>query len=111
MKGHVPEVLEGVERPDCVFIGGSGGCLKEILRKVTEGCQKVRIVINAVSLETVSIAMQWIGELKEHGKCRVEEEEILQLSVAKAREIGRYHMMTGQNPIFIISMTVFGETI
>lgn len=111
VKGHVPEVLEGVERPDCVFIGGSGGCLKEILRKVTEGCQKVRIVINAVSLETVSVAMQWIGELKEHGKCRVEEEEILQLSVAKAREIGRYHMMTGQNPIFIISMTVFGETI
>lgn len=106
VRGHVPEMLEGIERPDCVFIGGSGGCLRGILQKVTEGCKKTRIVINAISLETVSEAMQWIAVCKEHRKCRIEEEEILQLSAAKVREIGNYHMMAGQNPIFIISMTV-----
>lgn len=111
VRGHVPETLEGVELPDCVFIGGSGGCLGEILQKVTENSPKVRIVINAISLETVSEAVRCIAGLKERGHCRVEEEEILQLSVAKAREAGRHHMMKGQNPIFIISMTVFGETI
>lgn len=31
------------------------------------------------------------------------EPEIVQITVAKARKLGRHHMMTGQNPIYIIS--------
>ena len=29
--------------------------------------------------------------------------EITQLSVAKTRKMGAYHMMTGQNPVYIIT--------
>ena len=29
--------------------------------------------------------------------------EIIQLNVAKSKKLGRYHMMTGLNPIYIIS--------
>ena len=34
-----------------------------------------------------------------------EESEIVQLSVSRAKELGRYHMMMGENPIYIISCT------
>ena len=31
------------------------------------------------------------------------DEEIIQVSVASSKKVGSYHMMTGQNPIFILS--------
>ncbi len=31
------------------------------------------------------------------------EEEIISVSVAKARGLGRYHLMMGQNPVWLIS--------
>ena len=57
----------------------------------------VRIVINAISLETVKEAM----EAMEEGL--LADPEIIQLNVAKSKKLGRYHMMTGLNPIYIIS--------
>jgi precorrin-6Y C5,15-methyltransferase (decarboxylating) len=33
----------------------------------------------------------------------LEDIDITSISVAKAKEVGNYHMMTGQNPIYIIS--------
>ena len=32
------------------------------------------------------------------------ETEVVQLGVARSREIGRYHMMMGENPIYIITI-------
>jgi precorrin-6Y C5,15-methyltransferase (decarboxylating) len=33
-----------------------------------------------------------------------EENEIVQLSAARSKAIGRYHMMMGENPIYIITL-------
>ena len=43
------------------------------------------------------------GELRGGGQFMIEEEEIAQLSLAKSKHVGKYHMMMGQNPIFMIS--------
>ncbi|MEI3219376.1 MAG: hypothetical protein V8S08_06810 [Lachnoclostridium sp.] len=58
---------------------------------------KARLVINAISLETLREVM----ETMEEGLLL--EPEIVQLTAAKSRKLGSYHMMTGQNPIYIVS--------
>ena len=89
--------MKELPAPDGVFIGGSGGHLKEILELVEKKNPKARVVINAISLETLQEAMEWV----KNGN--VIDEEVLQISVNKSRKIGSYHMMMGQNPIYIIS--------
>lgn len=95
--GRAPEILSELEKPTHVFVGGSGGKLKEILRAVFRKNPKVRIVINAVSLETLREAM----EAAEEGL--LPHPEITQITAADSRLLGGYHMMTGQNPVYIIS--------
>ena len=59
----------------------------------------MRIVLNAISLETIS-------ELKEIEKeFSLQEEEILQMQVSRARTVGSYHLMQAENPIWICSFT------
>ena len=88
---------EALEMPTHAFIGGSTGQLKEIIQCIKKKNPDVRIVINAISLETVKEAM----EAMEEGL--LADPEIIQLNVAKSKKLGRYHMMTGLNPIYIIS--------
>ena len=95
--GRDPGVLETLEAPTHVFIGGSSGNLQEILSCVLEKNENARIVVNAISLETVKEVM----EAAESGTLK--SPEITQLTVSRSRELGRYHMMTGQNPVYIVS--------
>lgn len=97
VSGEAPGVLAELEAPTHVFIGGSSGNLQEILSCVLEKNESARIVINAISLETVKEVMEAVesGALK--------SPEITQLTVSRSRELGRYHMMTGQNPVYIVS--------
>ena len=97
VEGMAPEVLEDLEIPTHAFIGGSTGQLKEIIQCIKKKNPDVRIVVNAISLETVREVM----EATEEGL--LEDPEIVQMNVAKSRKLGSYHMMTGQNPIYIIS--------
>lgn len=97
VSGKAPEALEDLEAPTHVFIGGSSGNLKEILRTVLDRSPEARIVVNAISLETVSEAM----EAAEEGLLK--DAQITQIMASRSRKLGRYHMMTGQNPVYIIS--------
>lgn len=97
VSGKAPEALEDLEAPTHVFIGGSSGNLKEILRTVLDRSPEARIVVNAISLETVSEAM----EAAEEGLLK--DAQITQIMASRSRQLGRYHMMTGQNPVYIIS--------
>lgn len=99
VSGEAPEVLENLPAPDVVFIGGSGGNLEKIIDTVAEKNPRVRVVINAIALETVAEAINYMKQKQIHN------DEIVQLQVSKDRKIGSYHMMTGQNPIYIISFT------
>lgn len=95
--GVAPQVLEGLEIPTHVFIGGSSGNLKEILRCVRRKNPDARIVINAISLETLKEVM----EAAEEGL--LQEPEIRQITASRAHKLGDYHMMMGMNPVYIVS--------
>ena len=103
IQGTAPEALEELPAPDQVFIGGSSGNMRQILELLLQKNPQVRIVINCIALETVAETLNCIKELA------VTDTEIVQVSVSKAKEIGSYHMMMGENPIYIISCTGNGK--
>ena len=72
------------------------GNMESILETVLQKNPNVRIVINAVLLETVAEVMNVILNKQ------LKAEEILQISISKARTAGKHHLMMGQNPVTII---------
>ena len=100
INGKAPEAFEGLEAPTHVFIGGSSGSLKEMLDVLSKAPGSVRIVINAVSLETVA---EIHGILSEY---EITDLSIEQISVTRSRELGNYHLMTAENPVIIAAFTL-----
>ena len=103
IEGSAPEAFAELPAPTHAFIGGSGGQLREILEALLKKNPEVRIVINAVSLETLAEITDCLSCLP------LAEEEILCVSIARGRKIGRHHLMYGQNPIYIITLRGAGE--
>lgn len=103
IEAPAPEGLEELPVPTHAFIGGSGGRLMDILRVLYRKNPHMRIVINAISMET-------IAELKEVlDTFPVEEEEILQMQVSRVKKLLSYHLPQAENPVWICSFT-FRET-
>ena len=97
IKGEAPEALKELPVPTHGFIGGSSGNLKEIVALLLEKNRNVRIVINCITLETISEGLE---VLKEYDFA---EREVVQLAASRSKELGRYHLMMGENPIYIIT--------
>jgi precorrin-6Y C5,15-methyltransferase (decarboxylating) len=104
ISGLAPEALEGLPTPTHAFIGGSSGNMKEILEVLMEKNPKIRVVINTIALESISETLACIKELP------VKDVDIVSVNIAKSRTLGRYHMMTGLNPIYIVSFTADKES-
>lgn len=103
IEAPAPEGLEELPVPTHAFIGGSGGRLMDILQVLYRKNPHMRIVINAISMET-------IAELKEVlDTFPVEEEEILQMQVSRVKKLLSYHLPQAENPVWICSFT-FRET-
>ena len=81
--------------PDCVFIGGSGGTLESIIQTAVGKNPGVRIVLTAVSLETLH---QCAEVFEKYGL----ESGITQIAVTRTKKVGSHTMLTAENPIFII---------
>lgn len=103
--GVAPEAMTELPAPTHAFIGGSSGNMQDIINLLLEKNPKVRIVINCITLETVTEAMNAIRDFG------LEDVDIVQLATARSKSIGRYHMMMGENPIYIISCSGRGEEI
>lgn len=99
VEGTAPGALEGLPAPTHCFIGGSSGNLREILDVVIEKNPSVRLVINCITLETLQEAMEAVKAM-----CSTDA-EVVQVMVSRAKRLGRYNMMMGENPIYIISCT------
>ena len=95
VRGLAPEAMRDLPAPTHAFIGGSSGNLRSIVECLLEKNPDVRIVINSVTMETMAETMQVVKELN------LVEEEIVNVTIAKSRRLGRYHLMTGQNPVYI----------
>lgn len=98
VSGEAPQALKDLPAPTHAFIGGSSGNLKEIVELLLNKNPKVRMVINCIAMETVAEVMNILKEIP------FEVQEIVQVFVGKAKELGRYHMMMGQNPVYIITL-------
>ena len=95
--GCAPAALSDLEPPTHAFIGGSSGNLKGILEALPEG---TRVVLNAVSLETIAEIQSVSREFD------MTDLTIEQISVARSRELGSYHLMTAENPVMIAAFTL-----
>lgn len=92
-----PEGLDALPKATHAFIGGSGGRMKEILDTLYGINPSMRVVINAISMETIS-------ELKEIVESYpIAQEDIMQMQVSRARRAGAYHLMQAENPVWICS--------
>ena len=107
IEGHAPEALEDLPAPDAALIGGSKGTIGELIRLLYEKNPSVRIVVTAITLETVSAVLAAVQELKETAELKdtaAIQHEVVQVSVARSRQVGNTHMMMGQNPIFLMTL-------
>ncbi|MFI3312903.1 MAG: precorrin-6y C5,15-methyltransferase (decarboxylating) subunit CbiE [Eubacteriales bacterium] len=95
--GKAPEALVNLPKPNGAFIGGSRGNLKEILELLLEKNPKIRVCISAIAAETMAEALTALKSMN------FTDLDIAQVSVARGRKAGPYHLMTGQNPIFLLS--------
>lgn len=105
IQGEAPEVLvnkedtaEELPVPTHVFIGGSGGKLDAVLDYVCRKNPQVRIVVNAITPETLGACLAYE---KKHGGL---EAEIIQVQCARSRTAGTSHLMMGMNPVWIICL-------
>ncbi len=104
VQGEAPEVLNDLPIPTHAFIGGSGGNLKEILQVLYQKNPASRVVINAITLETVGEITGVFSSLP------IEKEEILQMQVSRAQKVGGYHLMKAENPVYIASFQFSEES-
>lgn len=96
VRGTAPDSLTRYPAPDRVFIGGSGGNLEQILDAVFEKNREVRVVINVIALES-------LGRVTEYCRQCGIDPDITCVQVSRTQVRGGYHMMQGQNPVFIIT--------
>ena len=96
VEGEAPAALEALPAPDAVFVGGSGGNLRAILAAAAARNPNVRLCLSAIALETLSAA---ISALKEMDL----ETEITQISVSRTRTAGELHLLTANNPVFLLT--------
>lgn len=95
IRGLAPEAMIALPIPTHAFIGGSSGNLKDIIKCLLDKNPDIRIVINSVTIETLEETTQVIREFN------LVEEDISCINVSKARKLGKYHLMTAQNPVYI----------
>lgn len=109
-----PEGFEELPTPTHVFIGGSSGALSDILSaiqkklivkentkgKTNKASKGVRVVINAVSLETIAQITKLIQTYP------VKHVQLTQIQASRAHKLGSYNLMQAQNPVLIASFNL-----
>lgn len=97
-----PEGLKELPTPTHAFIGGSGGRMKEILSALYQKNSQMRVVINAISMETIC-------EIKEAlSTFSIQNEDVVQMQVSRAKHVGAYHLMQAENPVWICAFDFSG---
>ena len=104
-QGKAPDVCESLPAPTHVFIGGSSGKMKDIIKLLLAKNPSVRIVATAVSLETIAELNNCIKEF------RFDKSEVVSLAVARNKKTGGYNLMNAQHPVYIYTMQNGGDEI
>jgi precorrin-6Y C5,15-methyltransferase (decarboxylating) len=97
VRGMAPQAIKSLPAPDACFIGGSSGNMEDIINGILRKNPTVTLVINTITLQSLNEAMSCME------KYGFRDVEIVNISVAKSKKAGKYDMMIGQNPIYVIS--------
>ena len=98
VSGTAPETCRDLPAPTHVFIGGSAGNLRDILSMLLAKNPYVRIVATAVSLESIAELTACMKDFA------FTEAEAVSVQIARGKKAGSYHLMAGQNPVYIFTM-------
>jgi precorrin-6B C5,15-methyltransferase / cobalt-precorrin-6B C5,C15-methyltransferase len=88
--GAAPAALANLPQPDAIFVGGGAtslGLFDAVWRALPKGG---RLVVNAVTLETEALLLQWHGS---HGG------DLLRVGLARAEKVGRRHGWRAAMPV------------
>ncbi|MDP4125588.1 MAG: precorrin-6y C5,15-methyltransferase (decarboxylating) subunit CbiE [Bacillota bacterium] len=101
--GAAPDVFGELPPVNVCIIGGSSGRLSEILNNVplVEGG---RIVITAVTLETMSRGLQLLKDY------HYQEIEVVSIQAVRWQAVENLHMAQALNPVFILSARKEGKS-
>ena len=104
VEGDAPEVLDELPAPDCVFVGGSGGRLTEILELAALRLdERGRIVVNLAAIERVRQAKDCLNS------CGLSA-ELTMISASRGSSLPDGTMrLAAENPVFIVEGTKSGE--
>lgn len=94
------DILPLLPQVDAILIGGTSGEVEKIVNLGVDRLNKGgRIVIDTVLIETMYRALTTINQ------ANLEEVDVTQAIIAKARKVATGTMMSARNPIIIISAT------
>ena len=96
-----PEAFEGLPAPTNVFIGGSGGRLSEILAALEKKTKRCRVVITAVTTETLRELVRLTD--------RYGDSSLVELRATRLRVAGAHHLFRAENPVYVAAFTMDGE--
>lgn len=95
--GEALENIRSMPAPDCVFVGGSGGDLCEMLDVIYAKNSSCRVVINAITVETLAEVAAYYKEHQDYSL------EIVNVFVARSKHLGNYNLMMAQNPVYVMT--------
>lgn len=95
--GEALENIKNMPAPDCVFVGGSGGDLCEMLDIIYAKNSDCRVVINAITIETLAEVADYYKKHQDYSL------EIVNVCVARSRKLGSYNLMMAQNPVYVMT--------
>lgn len=102
VEAKAPEGLDGLPVATHAFIGGSGGRLQDILSTLYKINSDMRVVIHAVSIETICEIRKILTGYP------VKNEEMVQIQVNRAKRAGQHHLMQAENPVWIAAFDFAG---
>lgn len=94
------DALPKLPQVDAIIVGGTWGDAKQLIELATGKLKKGgRIVIDTILIETMYQALTAVNELE------LNEIDITQVTISKARKVTTGTMMLARNPVMIISAT------
>ena len=103
ISGKAPEACWELPVPTHVFIGGSSGNLREIIRGLSTYKTPIRITATAVSLNAAAELTDIMASFP------FRDTEAVLVQTSRAKKAGAYQLMMGGNPVYIFTMCLSGE--
>lgn len=100
VEGSAPEVLKDLPIPTHVFIGGASGKIKEIFQLLFDKGAPVRIVITAVTLDTIAELTEIVNLFS------FIDTEVVMVQTSRSKQAGAHLLMQGGNPVTVFTLQI-----